>query len=125
MSSSSSIVDKRRNAAFYLRTTNIVYVFVLGEKLCGKSSLIRALATNEVEDSNLPSLAVFQSRESISKKWFLLRFCELTKKPIHMEEVKRTCQQQNTVLFLCFAIDDVYSLHAINLDCTTENEYWN
>ncbi|GIX85031.1 hypothetical protein CEXT_133381 [Caerostris extrusa] len=85
-------------------------------KKCGKSSLIRTLATNEVEDCNLPSLTVFQSRESISEKVFLLRFCELTKETIHLEEVKQTCQQQNIVLFFCFAIDDVYSLHAINLD---------
>ncbi|GIY71539.1 hypothetical protein CEXT_547271 [Caerostris extrusa] len=116
MSSSTSIVFKRPNSPLYLQKTYIVYVFVLGDKECGKSSLIRALTTKEVEDSNLPSLTVFQSRESVSQNVFQLRFCELSEETIHLEEVKRTCQQQNTVLFFCFAIDDAYSLHAINRD---------
>ncbi|GIY87534.1 hypothetical protein CDAR_224341 [Caerostris darwini] len=85
-------------------------------KECGKSSLIRALTRNEVEDSNLPSLTVFQSRESLSQNVFQIRLCELTEETVQLEEVKLTCQQQSTVLFFCFAIDDVYSLHAINRD---------
>ncbi|GIX70382.1 hypothetical protein CDAR_408821 [Caerostris darwini] len=52
---------------------------------------------------------------------FILRFCELSGETIRLEEVKRTCQQQNTVLFLCFAIDDINPLHTINMIAPLEN----
>ncbi|GIY87536.1 hypothetical protein CDAR_224361 [Caerostris darwini] len=110
---SKSIDVNRRKSPCVLQETNVVYVFVLGNKECGKSSLIRALITNEVKDSNLPSLTVFESRELLSRSLFILRFCELSEETVRLEEVKQTCQQQKTVLFFCFAIDDINSLHTI------------
>ncbi|GIY87533.1 hypothetical protein CDAR_224331 [Caerostris darwini] len=113
---SKSIAVNRRKSPFVLQETNVLYVFVLGEKECGKSSLIRALTTHEVEDSNLPSLTVFESRELLSRILYIFRFCELSEETFRLEEVKRTCQQHNTVLFYCFAVIDINSLHTINLN---------
>ncbi|GIY87535.1 hypothetical protein CDAR_224351 [Caerostris darwini] len=110
-----SIAVNRRKSPFVLQETNVVYVFVLGDKECGKSSLIRALTTNEVEDSNLPSLTVFESRELLSRSLFILRFCELSGETVRLEEVKRTCQQQNTVLCFCLAMDDSNPLQTVSV----------
>ncbi|GIX70383.1 hypothetical protein CDAR_408831 [Caerostris darwini] len=116
---SKSIAVNRRKSPFVLQETNVVYVFVLGKQECGKSCLIRALATDIIVDSNLPSLTVFESRELLSRSMFILRFCELSRETVRLEEVKRTCQQQNTVLFYCFAIDDIYSPHGMNMQWIT------
>ncbi|GIX85029.1 hypothetical protein CEXT_133371 [Caerostris extrusa] len=109
-----TIAVNRRKSPFFLQQTNVVYVFVLGKKECGKSRLIQVLATDTVVDSNLPSLTVFESRELLSRSLFILRFCELSGETVCLEEVKRTCQKQKTVLFFCFSIDDINSLHTIN-----------
>ncbi|GIY87537.1 hypothetical protein CDAR_224371 [Caerostris darwini] len=111
-----SIAVNYRNSRFALQETNVVYVFVLGNKKCGKSSLIRAFGTDTIVDSNLPSLTVFELRALLSHSLFILRFCELSRETFRLEEVKRTCQQQNAVLIFCFALDDINSLHTINMN---------
>ncbi|GIY87542.1 hypothetical protein CDAR_224411 [Caerostris darwini] len=116
-----SIAVNRRKSPFVLQETNVVYVFVLGKKECGKSRLIQVLARDTVADSNLPNLTVFESRELLSRGFFILRFCELSEETVHLEEVKRTCQQQNTVLFFCFAIDDINPLQTVNILAALRN----
>ncbi|GIY87539.1 hypothetical protein CDAR_224391 [Caerostris darwini] len=113
---SKSIAVNRRKSPFVLQKTNVVYVFVLGGKECGKSRLIQTFATDTIVDSNLLSLSVFKTRELLSRSLSILRFCELSRETFPLEEVKRTCQKQNTVLFFCFAIDDINSLHTMNLN---------
>ncbi|GIX85037.1 hypothetical protein CEXT_133401 [Caerostris extrusa] len=115
MASNSIAVNLRQSLSVF-QETNVVYVFVLGKKECGKSRLIRAFPTDTIVDSNLPSLTVFESRELLSGSLFIFRFCELSEETFRLEEVKQTCQQQNTVLFFCFPIDDINSLQAMNLE---------
>ncbi|GIY87538.1 hypothetical protein CDAR_224381 [Caerostris darwini] len=93
------IAVNRRKSPCVHQETNVVYVFVLGKKECGKSRLIQTFATDTIVDSNLPSLTVFESRELLSGCLFILRFCELSGDTVHLEEVKRTCQELIPCIF--------------------------
>ncbi|GIY88203.1 hypothetical protein CEXT_189671 [Caerostris extrusa] len=92
-----------------------VYIFVVGDKATGKTSLIRAFTNARMKDAFLPSFEyVHMYTQEIMSGPLELRIVELrSKNDLSLMEIRRLSPQQKLVFLFVFSVDNVSSAYRL------------
>ncbi|GIX97351.1 hypothetical protein CEXT_693981 [Caerostris extrusa] len=87
---------------------NIVYVFVVGDKSTGKTTLINSLTTRRISDPLLPSFQYVSEYNHMTDVGLItLRLLELNREQLSLPEILQVCQAAKHVFLFVYAIDDL------------------